>query len=533
MMAYETDHDLVVVDCGILFPSAEQPGIDYIIPDVTYLRERKDKLRAIVLTHGHEDHLGALPFVLEELQAPVYGTRFTLALLESKLGERRELKPVLTLMRDFETFTIGSFEITPIPVTHSIPDAVALVLRTATGVVVHTGDFKIDPHPRDGRVTAGEYLEALGKNGVMALFSDSTNAEKPGHTWTEDDVGETLEELITSAPRRVIITTFASHIHRIQRIIEASEHAGRKVVPVGRSMQQNLQLSLERGFLTARYGTVADADELHRLPTHKVTVLASGSQGEPESALARIAASLHQTVSVTPGDRVIFSSRRIPGKERDIGDMVNRLVRLGAEVVDDHSARVHASGHAFNDEQAQMINWCQPRFFVPIHGEYRHLARHGALARAQGLAPQRVAVLEDGQPVEFIRTGNDVQMRRAAPVTAGHVYVDGLGVGDIGDVVLHDRRVLAETGVVLCVLLLRTDGTVVGGPDLITRGVVHVEANQELLERATEEVRAVVANGKALGTGPEVSDRIRQVLRRFFRRELDRRPLVLPVVMSL
>ena len=533
MMAYETADDLVAIDCGILFPTADQPGVDYIIPDVGYLVERKSKLRGIVLTHGHEDHIGALPYILPQLDVPIYGTRFTLALLEGKLGEHPALEPNLRLIQDRVPFPVGGLTFEPIPVTHSIPDAVAFSIRTPIGTVIHTGDFKLDGRPLDGRRTDVEALRQLGDTGVIALFSDSTNAEKPGHAWDEHEIGETLEPLVAGATRRVIVTAFASHIHRVQMIVTASERAGRKIVLVGRSMQQNVQLALERGFLKAHFGAFVDASEFERLPPREVTVIASGSQGEPESAMTRIATGRHGQVRVEAGDRVILSSRRIPGNERAIGSMVNHLFRLDVEVIDDRSARVHASGHAFNDEQREIIDLCRPRFFVPIHGEYRHLVRHAALAREAGIVAQNVSVIEDGQPLHFSRHGADVRMRRGVAVQAGHVFVDGKGVGDIGEIVLRDRRVLAETGMVLCVVILREDGVVVGGPDLVTRGVLHVDANQALLARAAEEVRTVVERREGFADAADCGERIRQVLRRFFRRELDRRPLILPVVMSI
>ncbi len=531
MMAYETGDDLIVVDCGVLFPSAEQPGVDYVIPDVSYLVERRRKLRAFVITHGHEDHIGALPFVLPELDAPVYATRFTMGLIETKLGEYPEIKPRLHEIRDSQPFVIGEFTIEPIPVTHSIPDAVTLAIQTPAGLVVHTGDFKLDPHPVDGRLTDEEALRRAGERGVLALFSDSTNAERDGHTWSEREVGEELGPLIESARGRVLVTAFASNIHRVQLVIEASERAGRKVILVGRSMQQNVQLAVERGLLRARHGVFAELDDFADLPRDGVTIIAAGSQGEPQSSMVRIAGGQH-TVRIEPKDRVIFSSRRIPGNERAIGRMINSLYRLGAEVVDDRNTKVHTSGHAMNDEQRRMIELCRPRFFVPMHGEYRHLVRHARLAEATGV-PAQTLVVEDGQPVEFVREGDGIGMRRGEPIKAGHVFVDGFGVGDVQEVVLRDRRLLAETGIVICVVILDEHGQVAAGPDLITRGVVHVDENQPLLRQVVQEVREALSSRRGSLDVAEAGELLRQTLRRFFRRELDRRPLIVPVVMSL
>jgi len=533
MMAYETDDVIVVVDCGVLFPTVEQPGVDYVIPDVTYLAERRDKVRGYILTHGHEDHLGALPYVLPQVPAPVFGTAFTLALLGGKLAEFPGLAVELHEIVDREPFEVGGLRVEPVPVTHSIPGAVSLVLHTPVGRVVHTGDFKLDPDPIDGRLTDLAMLQAAGDAGVAALLSDSTNADRGGHTWSEREVGMALEEQVCVAPERVIVTTFASNIHRLQLIFDASVKAGRQIMPVGRSMQQNVQMGLERGFLRAPAGTVVDASQFARIDRRDLTVIASGSQGEPRSAMSRIAAGLHSQIQIEPGDRVIFSARRIPGNERAIGMMINHLVKLGAEVIDDRIAKVHTSGHAFNDEQRRMLELCRPEIFIPVHGEYRHLARHAALAHKLGWDKDRILVTEDGGPIDLTRSNGKLEARRVEPVQAGHVFVDGTGIGDVGEVVLRDRRVLAETGMVICVVIFSEDGEVVGGPDIVTRGVVHVDTSQELLGRAVEEVRtALEALGPIAETG-ERADVVRQSLRRFFKRERARRPIILPVVMEV
>ncbi|MEE8409888.1 MAG: ribonuclease J [Myxococcota bacterium] len=533
MMVYETVDDLIVVDCGILFPTADQPGVDYIIPDISYVLDRRDKLRAYILTHGHEDHLGALPYVFPEAPAPVYGTPFTLALLQNKLTEHPDLDLTTRPMNDREPFTLGDFRIDPIPVTHSIPQAVALAIWTPAGCVVHTGDFKLDAEPLDGRMTDLDAFRALGESGVTALLSDSTNAERSGHTWGERQVAGTLEELITGAPRRVFVTTFASHMHRIQTLLDASHRAGRKVMPVGRSVTRNIQLGLEKGILKTSFAALRDPTDFDKIRPEHLTVIASGSQGEPRSAMTRIAAGQHGHVRIEPGDRIILSSRRIPGNERAIGKMVNNMWRLGADVIDDRLARVHASGHAFNDEQRHILDLCRPRFFVPIHGEYRHLVRHASIARQAGVAEERIFVIEDGQPLELTRNGDTVDMRRGEPVSSGHVFVDGKGIGDVGEIVLRDRRVLAKTGIVLCVVILGDDGSLVDEPHIVTRGVIHVDANPELMERAVACVRQLFEGDDPCVDVNDCSEQVRLTLRRFFRRELDRRPLILPVIMEL
>ena len=532
-LAIENDTSLVIVDCGLLFPSEDQPGVDYVIPDLTWVRERRDKLRGIILTHAHEDHLGAIPYVWQDLLTPVYGSPFTLAMLAVKLAEFPECTPTLRPFADREEVRLGDLVVRPLAVTHSIPGAVALAIDTEVGTLVHTGDFKLDPAPLDGRVTDEGSLRALGAAGVTLLMSDSTNAEKAGHTYGERVVADALTQLIASAPFRVVVTAFSSNLFRLRSIIEASEAAGRRVVLAGRSVDQNVNLGLERGLLHARQGTLRAPDDFDALPRSAVTVIAGGSQGEPQSALSRIALGRHSEIALEPGDRVIFSSRRIPGNERAVAAVVNNLCRLGVEVLDDRAGHVHASGHAFNDEQRAMVEWCRPRFFVPVHGEYRHLWQHGAIAREAGVAPERVFVLEDGQTLELARGAAGVEARRGEPVPAGVVYVDGKKVGDVGEVVLRDRRVLAETGMVLCVVVLDEAGGLVAGPDIVTRGVLHEEAGQELLARAADEVRQALRRLEVHADHATRSEEVRVTLRRLFRRELDRRPLVIPVVMTI
>jgi ribonuclease J len=534
-LALESDDDLVLVDCGLLFPSEDQPGVDYVIPDLGYVLERREKLRGILLTHGHEDHLGAIPYLWRELRAPVYGTRFTLGLLGAKLAEFPEVDPTRRLLEDGVPVRVGGFRVHPIPVTHSIPGAVALAFETEVGTIVHSGDFKLDPAPLDGRSTDLAALRALGDGGVTLLMSDSTNAEKPGHTYGEAVVAGTLRELIATAPFRVVVTAFSSNLFRLRSIIEASEAVGRKVVLAGRSVEQNVQLGIEQGLLQVRRDTLRTPADFDALPRSAITVIAGGSQGEPQSALSRIAMGQHGEIALEPRDRVIFSSRRIPGNERPVSAVVNNLYRLGLEVVDDHVGPVHASGHAFNDEQRTLLEACRPRFFLPVHGEYRHLFRHAALARDCGVAPANTFVVEDGQPLLFERGAGGVEARLGEPVHAGFVYVDGKGVGDVGEVVLRDRRVLAETGIVLVVATLDETGHVLAGPDVITRGVLQVgdEDSRELIARAELEARDALEALEPHADHATRSEEVRVVVRRLFRRELDRRPLVIPVLMTI
>lgn len=534
MLVLETERDLVVVDCGMLFPTASQPGIDYILPDVSYVRERAHKLRGYLITHAHEDHIGALPYVVPELPAPIYGTRFTLDLIELKQAEFPDFEPELVRLVERQPVTLGDFTVEPLAVTHSIPGAVALAVTTPAGLLVHTGDFKIDRDPVDGRHTDVERFAELGRQGVAALLSDSTNSERPGWSWSERQVGEALHRLVQATEHRVVVTTFSSNIHRLQLVIDASVAAGRSVMPVGRSVAQNVQMSLERGHLTAPRGSLVDPSYFEKIPRSHLTIIASGSQGEPESSMTRIAAGQHPIVQLDADDTVLLSSRRIPGNELAIGQVVNNLVRLGCRVIDDRSEPIHTSGHAFADEQRHLLDLLKPHVFVPVHGEYRHLARHAELAISSGVQRRNVVVVEDGTPVVLERgAGGAARVRVGEPVRAGHVYVDGRGVGDVGGEVLRDRRMLAETGMAMVVAIFSEKGELLLGPHIVTRGVTHEDSAGDLLERATAEVARALGKLHRKTDDAARAEEMRVTLRRFFKRELERRPLVLPLVLTV
>jgi len=531
-LVYETRDDLILVDCGLLFPSADQPGIDYLIPDLTYVMERQDKLRGIVLTHGHEDHLGALPYVLPRVRTPVYATRFTRQLLAAKVAGDPDCDADLRTLREREPVQLGGMRVEAIAVAHSIPDAVALAIHTPCGVVVHTGDFKLDDDPPDGRRTDLAALQALGDRGVLALLSDSTNAERPGHTTGERSAAVALDALLESAPFRVLVTAFASNITRLQAIVRSSERLGRKVILVGRSVQRNVQLARESGLLEAKSTTLLLPEDFERVPRGRATIIAGGSQGETHSSLHRIAGDEHGIIKLEPGDRAIFSSRRIPGNERAVSAVVNNLCRLGVEVIDDHGGAVHASGHACNDEQREMIRRCRPRFFVPIHGEVRHLRHHAALAQSEGIPAGNVFVLEDGQPLAFEPSAAGVQARRLEPVPAGLVFVDGKAVGDVNESVVRERRILAEAGVVSCVIVVNAAGDLTAGPMLTSRGFISEWSGNSLMAQARDEVTRALATLPRRSDEATLAEEARVTLRRFFRRELDRKPVVLPVVIT-
>jgi len=524
--AYESDRDLMVVDCGVDFPTEMEPGVRLVLPDAAYLKKRREKLRGYVVTHGHEDHIGALPFLLGELPAPIYAPRFARLLIERKLGEMKVAAPELHTIRDRQPFSVGGFQIDPIPVTHSIPDSIALAITTGVGRIIHMGDFKIDPEPLDLRNMDLEALRSFGEQGVTLLLSDSTNAGRPGHTWSEAEVRRRLTKVVQEAPARLLFSTFSSNIDRLSTILHLSAQAGRKVIPVGRSVEQNIQMAREEGYIRLPPRTVLSADHFDQLPPHAVTVVAAGCQGEPRSALARIAAGEHGTIRMAPGDRAILSSRRIPGNELAIGAVVNALLRLGLDVVDDHTAGIHASGHAFSEEQRKVLEICKPRYFVPLHGELRHMLRHAAIAEQAGVLRDRIFVLETGAPLRLLADGNDVVAARDMPVPTGRVYVQGDRAGDINDVVLRDRLNLAENGFATCTLTVNNRGELLAPPTIATRGVIHVDSNGALLADAVEAVAAAVRKIRHPFAEGTLETEARASLRRFFRHQLGCRPVV-------
>jgi ribonuclease J len=531
MLLVEYGDRAVAIDCGVMFPEPSMLGIDLVVPDVSYLRDRPERLQGIVLTHGHEDHIGALPFVGRELKVPTYANGFAHALIEQKLAEH-ELTLPLERFKAGDVWRVGPFEIEAVHITHSIVDAVALAITTPLGTIVHTGDFKFDQTPLDGHPSDLRRFAALGDRGVLALLSDSTNVERPGVTPSERSLGPKLEAVFRRARGRILVSTFASHLHRIQQVLDLAALTDRKVAVVGRGMVQNVTIGQELGYLRVPPGLIVDVGELQRLPPERVALLTTGSQAEPLSALTRIAMNDHKQVTVGPGDTVIFSSKMIPGNEKPIFDVINHLHRRGAEVQYETVADLHVSGHASQAELALMLNLTRPRYFVPIHGEYRHLVRHAALATEIGLAAEDCFILEDGDVLEI----DGVGARRAESIAAGRVFVDGKGVGDVGDVVLRDRRHLSDGGMILAILAVNQHtGEIISGPDLVSRGFAIEDESQAYLERAKEVVlEALAALAPELRTIPaEVKEEMRKALRRYFKKTLERRPVVLPFVMEL
>jgi ribonuclease J len=534
MMALEYDNALLIIDCGLMFPEARMLGIDLVLPDTGFLQTRKDDIRGLLLTHGHEDHIGGLPYLLEPLGfPPIYGTPLTLGLLSGKLVEHGLERQVdchrVTLREPFELapFTIEFFR-----AAHSITDGAGIAIRTKAGLVVHTGDFKLDPTPLDGETTDIRRLQEFGDEGVLLLLSDSTNVEQPGRTRSEREVGEAINQILPDCKGRVLISTFASNIHRIQQIVDAAIEHNRKLLINGRSMLGNIAIARQLGYLQIPDNLLVDLRDYQHLPRHRVMALTTGSQGEPLSALSRIAVDEHKQIFIETGDTVILSSKFIPGNEKAISELINNLYRLGAEVHYETTSEIHVSGHASRDELQQVLNLTRPYYFVPIHGEYRHLAKHADLARQNGIAPERAIVLENGLPLRF----STQEFRCEESIESGRIFVDGKGVGDVGSIEVRDRQHLANHGVVIVLLALdRTLGTVLLGPELLTRGFVNEEQNQDLLDQARQKIIEMLSQHgpTLLADHEEVRVEVRKTLRRFLNNRIHRRPLILPIIHTM
>lgn len=532
-LVLECAGEAVAIDCGVMFPDTTMLGIDLVIPEIEYLRQLGPRFRGFIITHGHEDHIGALPYVLRELNVPVHAPPMAAGLITARLREHGlDGATDLRVYRAGAEWTMGPFAIDPLHVTHSIVDAMGLAITTPCGVVLHTGDFKIDYTPIDDRRPDIQSFARYGSRGVLLMLSDSTNVEHRGATRSERSVRPALDGIFQGAGGRVFFSTFSSHIHRLQQVIELSEATDRRVVVVGRSLANTMRIATGLGYLRVPGVTYADVTELPALPPRQVTVLTSGSQGEPMSALTRIAMGDHGAVQMEQDDVVVLSSRIIPGNERAITSMINHMYRRGAQVFTPRDAAVHVSGHASQEELALMLNLVRPRYFVPVHGEYRHLAEHIRLARAVGLGEDATFLLENGQTLEIDAAG----ARRSAPIPAGRVFVDGKGIGDISDIVLRDRRHLSQDGLLLAVLAVdQHSGELVAGPDFTARGVFAEDEQQRHFEEAREVVLAALdAIAPESRTDPfEVKEEVRKALRRYLAKTLDRRPVVLPFVMEM
>ncbi len=535
MTVVEYGDDMIVIDAGIMFPDDDTPGVDLILPDFSYIVKRKDKLRGIVITHGHEDHTGALPYLLKDVgtNVPILGTKLTLGLIRGKLEEHRIKKPKLREIKSGSHVSLGVFGLDFMAMNHSIPDGVAIFVRTPVGNILHTGDFKLDQTPIDGVFTDYAGIAKAARAGITLLMSDSTNAESPGNTPSESVVGVALRRIIAEADQRVIAASFASHIHRIQQVCDAAVQSGRKVAVTGRSMVNNTKIARELGYLHIDDADIVDAYEMQGLAPEDVVILSTGSQGEPLSALARMANRDHKTVSVEEGDTVIFSATPVPGNEKAVSRVINRLYKAGADVIHKGTAQVHVSGHAAADELKLMLNMTKPTFFVPIHGETRHLHAHAKLATSVGVPEKNIFILENGRCLEL--TENSAKL--AEHVESGVVYVDGINVGDVGEVVLRDRQLLSSDGIAMVIVAVDAQtGKVAGEAELVIRGLVLTGGDDEvMLTEARQRVAKVLQRTSKEGVTDQgvIKKALRDSLGQFIWERSRRRPMIIPVVMEV
>lgn len=523
---------MLIVDAGLAFPDDEMLGVDIVIPDFSYLMERKDQIVGILLTHGHEDHIGGLPYLLRNLSLPIFGTRFTLGIVRAKLKEHK-----LSLHKDSREissgrwFQRGPFRVLPARMTHSVPDAVGFGIESPAGLVVFTGDYKFDQTPVDGKGPDYDSLVELGRRGVMAICGDSTNAERPGFSPSEREVGHTIKEVFRQAPGRVLMATFASNIHRLQQAVDAAHLFDRRVAVVGRSMEESVAVALELGYIKSR-GVIVDLSDLSKLPPERCVILTTGSQGEPMSALSRMAAAEHRRVELMPGDTVLLAATPVPGNEKSVHRTIDRLFGLGVSVIYGSIAGVHVSGHGNQEEIKLMLNLLRPRHVIPVHGEYRHMIHHAQLAEATGVPQDRILLGENGTIFSF----TNGQGRISGRVHAGAVLVDGLGVGDVGNVVLRDRRHLSKDGIVVVVCALKTGAAeIISGPEILTRGFVYVRESEALLEEVRQLVVTTVANcrDRKITDWPAIKNQIRDALQDFLYARTHRRPLILPIILQI
>lgn len=532
MMVLEYDDEIIIVDAGLMFPSEDVLGIDLIIPDINYLLERREKIKGIVITHGHEDHIGALPYLLPQLKVPIYATKLTQGLIRIKLKRHRALTDAkLEVIPSHGRVTLGCFHIEFFPVCHSIPDSVGLIITTPVGTIVHSGDFKLDYTPVDGKPTDLSRLAQIGAEGVLLLMADSTYAELHGYTPTEKVVSDTFDTIMAEATGKVIVATFASLVSRIQQVIDSAVKYERRVFVIGRSMSETVRMALELGYLNAPNGVLGRLDELRGLPREKVVLVTTGSQGEPTSALVRIANRDHRQVHITPGDTVVLSATPIPGNEGLINRTLNSLFKQGAQVLYSDVAQVHVHGHGSQEELKLLLNLVKPKFFIPIHGEYRHLSLHAKLAESVGTPPENIFLLEDGDVVEL-----DSQAARiASKVTSGNVYVDGLSVGDIGSVVLRNRRMLSRDGIVVVIIAInKQTGKLVGRPDIVSRGFIDTREAKDMIDKSRELVARTLDHSGARSTEWSfVNTKVRDLLNKYYYQQTKRRPMILPFMVKV
>ena len=533
LTVYEYGQDIIVVDCGLGFPDEELYGIDAVIPDITYLRQNKDRIRGIVITHGHEDHIGALPYVMRELDVPIYATSLTAGIIELKLEEFDLLyNTQIFTKKAGDRFRLGCFEVELIHVNHSIADSVALAIKTPIGTVIHTGDYKIDVTPIQGEMIDLARIGQLGKQGVLALLSDSTNVERPGHTESERKVAEKFDELFKGCEKRIIVTTFASNVQRIQQIVNVAAKYKRKVAVTGRSMENMIKVAIELGYMDIPDGVLMDLNQIKSQPKDRTVIISTGSQGESMSALYRMAFSEHKQINIDAGDRIIISASAIPGNEITISRVIDELFHKGAEVIYDRHTDLHVSGHASQEEQKMMLALTKPKFFIPVHGEYRMLCKHAEIARMMGVAPNNIVIAENGRVIELSRKS----VKAEDSVPAGRVFVDGSGVGDVGSVVLRDRKHLAQDGMIVVVLALSgEDSSLVSGPEIVTRGFIYEKESEDLIE----EMKRVIFESLESCRHQRITDwagiknKVRTNLTGYLYKATKRSPMILPVITEI
>ena len=532
MTAFEYGENIVVVDCGLAFPEDEMLGIDLVIPDIAYLIKNIEKIRGIIVSHGHEDHIGALPYVLKDINVPVYGTKLTLALIENKLMEHRlPVKPELKIIEPGDIINLGPFKIEFIKSTHSIADSVALAIETPVGVVLHTSDFKIDQTPIQGEPFNLARVAELGKKGVLLLMADSTNVERPGYTMSERTVGEALDTIFINTKERIIVATFASNIHRIQQIINSAVKFNRKIAICGRSMINVVKTALKLGYIEMPEDMLVDIDRINRLPREQIVIITTGSQGEPMSALTRMAASTHKQVEIVKGDLVIISASPIPGNEKFVSKVINDLFKKDAEVIYEALADIHVSGHACQEELKLIHRMVKPKYFMPVHGEYRHLKHHARLAQSLGMPEENTFIMANGKVLEITNTSAKIN----GNVQSGSVLVDGLGVGDVGSIVLRDRKHLAEDGLIVAVLTIDSEGNCVANPEILSRGFVYVKESETLMEeikaKAMEALNGCLEKNKV--NSAHIKSKVKDELGIYLYQKTKRKPMILPIVIEI
>jgi len=531
MTVVEVNDEIVIIDCGLAFPEDEMLGVDLVIPDISYLIKNKEKVKAMVLTHGHEDHIGAIPYILRDLNVPIYGTRLTLGLVEIKLAEFgiNQSSVKMNVVKPSDEVSFNNIKVEFIRTTHSIADAVAVAIKTPIGIIFHTGDFKVDFTPIEGEPMDLTRIAEIGKEGVLALLCDSTNVERQGWTLSEKTVGATFDKIFSSAAGRVIVATFSSHIHRVQQVINSAEKFGRKVAVLGRSMINVVNKAIELGYLKIPEGMLIDVDEIERYPLNKIALITTGSQGEPMSALSRMAMSEHKKVGIIPGDVVIISAAPIPGNEKFVNRVINELFRNGAQVIYEDIGDVHVSGHACQEEIKLIHNLTKPKFFIPVHGEFKHLIHHAKLAIEMGMEPKDIFILENGKVAELTKDGGKV----VGSVQAGNILVDGLGVGDVGNIVLRDRRHLAQDGLFVVVITLDSETKdIVAGPEIISRGFIYMRESERLIENAKDIIRSSILfclKNDIIEEGA-IKSIIKEQLKNYLFEKTRRNPMILPVI---